>query len=115
MKIAVSQHFGPELLRLLGVEHERVRRAVITLEVDDLITVELEQFAAEPAGGEIELLQKKFSVKAVLTGTEPIDFPESGNNVINVTHLESEAITHALTSDVLEHAGKVHEFGKKVG
>lgn len=42
-EVATSNQVGPELLKLLGIDSRKVQKAVITIEVNDHITVELKE------------------------------------------------------------------------
>lgn len=68
---ASSNADGIAILNMLGVPSERVRKAVITIDVDCAVVVEVEMYAAEPSDdGELAVVLKNYKLLPVDEGGE---------------------------------------------
>lgn len=61
---ALTQRYGCEILEVLGIDCKGVLKAVITIEVNDVICVDVTRFAQEPETGALGKIHSQYLVSA---------------------------------------------------
>lgn len=78
--IATTRQYGAELLEALGIDTARVFKAVISIEVNDVIRVDLSRWADAPIDGKLQEIHSRYVVTAT---------PYDGCETVDVTALDS--------------------------
>lgn len=83
--MASTREYGAKLLEALGIETSRVFKAVITIEVNDVIRVEVSRWAEAPGSRAIESIQESYFVSA----TKRKEPEAADHQIVDVTTLSS--------------------------